>query len=173
MPRDMPLSKREQYEAAATMHETLGLALDDLEATAKLPGYTIDMANWHKPNYSQERGLTCSVCLGAASLVQRYGIPIEAELDYDSMGMVSLEARKRALTMNCLREGNVVAAAMHFYQVAMRDERWRVAELLRAEWTPRLWGFIESPRFSKGGTRLEVFIALMHGLQMDLQEAGL
>ena len=47
--------------------------------------------------------------------MQRYGAPIDDRLDLTSMGVLSLEGRKRAFMLDALRREEVLLAAKRFY----------------------------------------------------------
>lgn len=174
MPRDMlaepafvetapqkKLSAREQYDAATTLHELLGLALDDMESLISKPDFSVDMSSWVAPRHNSKRGDYCTVCLGGAVLLQRY----EAEPDTGRL----VYAPTRALLMDDLRQGRIAEAWGLLHNELYRAPQSAFA--LDGKWQPVLGTIASRPRMSDA--RARDFVVLMRDLQKDLREAGL
>ena len=81
---DLPKQALAEAFLAAPASERIRLAIADLEAAERAPGYSIDMATWHAPDQSSG---TCAVCMAGAVLANRHPIrsdqiyvgPFEAE----------------------------------------------------------------------------------------------
>jgi hypothetical protein len=63
--RDTPADR---FVKAETLHELLGLALDDFKQILKTPGYVISIAAWHEGHAKA----LCAVCMAGASLALRF-----------------------------------------------------------------------------------------------------
>jgi hypothetical protein len=184
-----PLTPRQQFEQARTLHEILRLAIDDFEAAIEDPRYVIDFSEWHRPipawrtKHPDLIGKT-AVCLAGATMAKRLGVGIDR-----GHPACFEDARDQLYALSHLSIGHVAGAAelMHYWHVMDRAERFAIeidsmevglsinppvdarAVELAERWAPILW-------FAAG--RLDDvdvwwFLACMRALQADLAEAGL
>ena len=101
------------------------VALADLSAIEADDRYVVDMSEWHRPAYDDDRGRkVCSVCLAGAVLAKTVGVPHKQTIstaDLDQYDRV--EGRLRALDF--FRLGEISAGLeMLGYDVNELSEEW-------------------------------------------------
>lgn len=91
---------REEEFANAPPSRIIEMALEDLEAVERTPGYVIDMDVWHDPT-SDGR---CAVCFAGAVIAHRIGTP--KDVLFECMDC-SDALQDRFFALNAFRSGNI------------------------------------------------------------------
>lgn len=106
--RQLKLQSTEQLGHIGKLSDMTEIALQDLIAVSKMPGYRIDMGNWHTP-----LGNTCSVCFAGSVMVGTMGVDKQADLaatDFHQKDADKLDA------MDSMRQFDLLSAAKAFYR---------------------------------------------------------
>lgn len=154
-------ARNEEFEQVNTLHELLGLALDDMEKILKTPGYIIDMGRWHEPSIAS----TCRVCLAGSVIANRYADGPEKMHEPEDF---SRAVQKRLFALNALRNGNIAAAwvALHLDHTAAGS---RDAPYWAQEKTELWQGHLADIANATGNSQGRVLLGELRKLQADLK----
>lgn len=102
--------------ACKTPSALIRLAVQDMSAVEKLPGYTIDMGTWH--SYAAHTTKKCSVCFAGAVMAISCGMPRciyrLSPTIHDMPGIPELVIN-RISALNSVRQGQVLWFVCNFY----------------------------------------------------------
>ena len=172
-----PLTPRQQFEQAETLHEILAMAIEDFEAVLDDPRYVVCFGSWHGPVSARQT----AVCFAGAVMAKRLG----AEIDWNT-GPENFEddAQVRLQSLYRLSIGDVVHAASSQPQCESWGELIGEAEWLlqlsplqldAAERLSEQWEPILGLTYGAALDEVDVwwFLACMRGMLADLIEEGL
>jgi hypothetical protein len=158
IPPRTPAAQR--FAGANTLHEVLRLALDDFTAVLGDARYSINLNAWHVPSGR------CEICLAGSVIARSLGAPVDLWLNPDDF---TDDIEVRLMALDNLRSGNVLGAVSHLYGES--PARTHVAAELTGKYSRILRRFAVDPVVTS--ERAAGFIAIMHGMLVDLEEAGL
>ena len=117
-----------KMELPDTLHETLRLAVKDLELVEQDSDYIVDMTQWHEPdpklprdhNYEKGRlnkdaaGIQwdCKVCLAGSIMAKTFEVHPSLEL---RCGSFPLPIANKLLAIDSIRKGSIGEALFFFY----------------------------------------------------------
>ena len=102
-------------ELPDTLHETLRLAIKDLELVEQDGDYIVDMSQWHEPDPKIRDGnmqWDCKVCLAGSIMAKTFEIDPSLSL---SSGSFPSHISGKLLAIDSIRKGSISEALFFFY----------------------------------------------------------
>ena len=99
------------------------LALADLRACEADDRYVVDMSDWHRPAYDDDREV-CAVCLAGAVLAQTLGAPHEHAISTAGLAEYGCDVQGPLLALDRFRRGEISAGLdwLHHDQSELSEE---------------------------------------------------